>query len=192
MQVQNRIIKLSIEDADFDELEKLGFRIDGCDLVSSLLEKSNRSQIPKLPGVYAVLRTDTGHPESIIWPYGDLYKKKGEFKQLMYNQEELERSWISDSSIVYIGKADKNLNERLNDYLDYYVALKECQHTKSHINQVAHRGGRSIWQLKNAEDLLFVWMLTSTGQIPRDVESALIQRFKSRHNGHRPFANKRD
>lgn len=190
MQVRNRIIKLSIDDAEFGELENLGFRIDGCDVVSSLLGKSNRRQIPESPGVYAVIRLDADYPEFIMWPYGDIYKKKGNFKSLMYSHAELEKNWVLDSSVVYIGKA-VNLNERLNDYLDYYCKLKECQETKSHINQVGHRGGRSVWQLKGAEDLLIVWMETP-GQIPRDVEWTFIQKFKSRHDGHRPFANKQD
>ncbi len=181
-----------IEDFSINnEFDSLGFRVDGCYRVAELLNEANRKQIPKVPGVYAVLRLDAAIPEFIIWPFGDQYRKKGELLPLMYDLSSLEKEWIRDTSILYIGKADNNLNERLGTYLDYYCKLKDCQLTHSHINSVTHRGGRSVWQVKGAENFLIVWMETP-GQIPRDVEKGLIQKFKALYGNRRPFANKQD
>ena len=53
---------------------------------------------------------------------------------------------------------------------------------------VGHKGGRYIWQLSDAEELLFCWKPLPTDE-PEDVESMLISEFKHQYAGKRPFAN---
>lgn len=191
--MNNNIV--NIDEYAIKELESYGFHIDGYDSVASLMNR-NLNQVPTAGGVYAVITLDQDMPEFIVWQYGDKYKKKDRktkeeiIRPLMYSREELEKSWLSETSIVYFGKAD-NLNERLKTYIRYYDRLKECTQTCEEFNQVAHRGGRSIWQVKGAEDFILVWMKTPNA-VPKDVEAKLIQDFKSNHGGCRPFANKKD
>ena len=52
---------------------------------------------------------------------------------------------------------------------------------------VGHRGGRYIWQLADADDLVVCWKVLSTD--PREYERQMISDFKTAHNGYRPFAN---
>ena len=176
------------------ELADLGFSIDGHDRVESLINHPEKmSQVPAAGGVYAVITPDSAMPEFIMWQYGNYYKKKDKktgienIKPLMYSIAVLEDSWISDTSIIYFGKAD-DLHKRINDYIRYYNKLQECQHTHEQLNKVAHRGGRSIWQIKGAENLIIAWMLTPN-ETPKLVEAGLIKTFKEKH-GCRPFANK--
>ena len=49
---------------------------------------------------------------------------------------------------------------------------------------VGHRGGRLVWQLQGAEELLVCWQ-TVQHDNPRNVERELIQAFKSFHKGRR-------
>lgn len=187
---------VNIDENITKELESFGFHIDGYDTVASLMNRSNFNHVPTEGGVYAVITLDRNMPEFIIWKYGYKYKKKDRktkeevIRPLMYSREELEKSWLSDTYILYWGKAD-NLNKRLSTYLRYYDRLKECVQTHEEFNQVAHRGGRSIWQVNGIEDFIIVWMKTPNAD-PKVVEAKLIQDFKSNHGGCRPFANKQD
>lgn len=54
---------------------------------------------------------------------------------------------------------------------------------------VAHYGGRFVWQLSNAGDLLVSWKRT-LGVDARDVERKMIEMFREMNGGHRPFANR--
>lgn len=172
-------------------MKDIGFEISGFDTVESLLEKSNRKQIPQSRGVYTILCLDKRNPGFIVWSYGDQYKRKGEIKPLMYDPLILEKDWVPNTSILYIGKASQDLNGRLDSYIRYYCRLTECQKERSHINSVTHRGGRSIWQLENPDNFIVAWMETPN-QDPTHKESDLLEKFKSLHDGKRPFANKRD
>ncbi len=189
--------RFMISENVINELAGIGFRVDGYDNVKTLLESMNRDRIPKVGGVYAIIIPNKETPKFKVWEFGASYTKKDrktkaeKVHPLMYDTVELAQSWVKDSNIIYIGKAD-DLHKRLTDYIRYYLRLKECQVFKSKYNQVAHRGGRSIWQVEGAEDFMVVWMKTDSNENPKDVESALIINFKNAHGNCRPFANKRD
>lgn len=176
------------------EMEALGFKAEGWCTVKSMMDGINKGCIPENGGVYMILRSDFSSPEFTIWEYGICYEKKdketGEIKphKLMYSIGDLENSWIPGTAILYIGKGD-NLKRRINEYIRYYKKLMECQYKKIKVNNVSHRGGRSIWQIKDAEKLIVAWMSTP-GAEPVDMEKQLIIGFKSNNNGKFPFANK--
>jgi hypothetical protein len=95
---------------------------------------------------------------------------------------ELAARWVSDSPVLYIGKAGGSgtratLRSRLITYL---------RHGAGH--RAALWGGRAIWQLADAERLLVGWR-TIEDMDPRAVERAELAAFVERH-GKRPFANR--
>lgn len=57
---------------------------------------------------------------------------------------------------------------------------------------IGHWGGRLIWQLKDAKDLIVCWKVLGKDEEPREVEKEMIQAFKKGHDGKRPFANLQD
>ena len=54
-----------------------------------------------------------------------------------------------------------------------------------------HGGGRSIWQLADAKELIVCWRVLSEEE-PRFIEERMISEFREAHNGMRPFANRKD
>ena len=79
--------------------------------------------------------------------------------------------------MVYIGKADI-LRRRLAQFGRFGVG-----------EPVAHRGGRLIWQLADADHLLVAWHEITWGEAARDYERRLLAAFAEMHHGRRPFAN---
>lgn len=96
----------------------------------------------------------------------------------------LQDNWVNNAAIVYIGKAGSvsgsaTLQFRLKQYLNFGQG-----------KPVGHWGGRLIWQLQLAEDLVVCWK-TTPQQEPSVVESYLIGQFKEFYHK-RPFANLKD
>jgi hypothetical protein len=52
-----------------------------------------------------------------------------------------------------------------------------------------HRGGRLIWQLADADELLVAWRSITWDEAARDFERRLLAAFAEQHDGRRPFAN---
>lgn len=96
-------------------------------------------------------------------------------------RESLEANWVRDARVVYIGKADQGrLRKRLEEFIDFGRGGKR-----------RHWGGRLIWQLAQAEDLLIAWRVLPSSIIPRDVETEMINAFRTAY-GKPPFANNPD
>ena len=136
------------------------------------------SAIPRIKGVYMVVRTTTVAPEFLEQGTGGYFQDKSPNVPLAI----LRANWVNDACVIYIGKAggassSTTLRSRLKQYLQFGQG-----------KAVGHRGGRYIWQLKDAADLLFCWMPLFSDD-PTDVETNLIRTFKGRYNGMRPFAN---
>jgi hypothetical protein len=91
----------------------------------------------------------------------------------------LRARWLSDASIVYIGKAAsaKGLQGRLKQYLDFGEG-----------KAIGHRGGRLIWQIEEAAKLVIAWRLVQEGQSARELEAKLLLEFEHVY-GRLPFAN---
>jgi hypothetical protein len=90
----------------------------------------------------------------------------------------LQRAWASESIVIYIGMATV-LRKRLWSYMRFGEG-----------KPVPHWGGRYIWQLADAKNLLVCWK-ADFGKKPAHVESQLIREFGVTY-GTRPFANLRD
>jgi hypothetical protein len=79
---------------------------------------------------------------------------------------------------VYIGKANHaRLRTRLQEYVDFGRGGKK-----------RHWGGRLIWQLAEAQDLLVAWRVVADTESPLAEERRLIAAFRTDHCKP-PFAN---
>lgn len=133
------------------------------------------SIIPKQKGVYVVLNNNK--KEFLEIGTGGFFKGVNP----NVNVIELERQWVNDAIVVYVGKAggssvSATLQSRIRQYLSFGKG-----------KPVGHRGGRYIWQLKNHPQLVIAWK-TLTIEEPIEKERELINAFIN-HYGRMPFAN---
>ncbi|WAC49365.1 hypothetical protein OVA03_05510 [Asticcacaulis sp. SL142] len=97
--------------------------------------------------------------------------------------DKLTAKWLDDESVVYVGKAGSRgskatLRKRLKSYFDFGTG-----------KPVGHWGGRYIWQLAYANDLIVAWKsLGESDPSPSAFETKLLRDFKARC-GKLPFAN---
>jgi len=126
--------------------------------------------IPRLRGVYFIVTKKTDvQPKFLSTGTGGYFKGKNPNVDLI----ELERNWVENANILYIGKAN-NLNQRLNQYFKFGSG-----------HNVPHWGGRYIWQLECSEKLLVYCAICDS---PRQIENQLLIDFKNAHHK-LPFAN---
>ena len=137
------------------------------------------AEVSTKPGVYAVLRAAAGEPRfRDVSPAGH---HKGRDPAVPIDR--LRAAWVPDAAVLYIGKAGvgargtRGLRTRLNEYRRFGAG-----------EPVGHWGGRYVFQLADADDLLVAWRPTGNAD-PGDVEAELIAAFQ-RHHGQRPFANR--
>lgn len=126
--------------------------------------------IPDVPGVYMVFRDSVERPVFLVRGSGGYFKGKDPNVPL----SELCANWVEGANVLYIGKA-KSLRKRISQYLRFGDG-----------KPVGHWGGRYIWQLADAQELIFCWMPV-IGDADA-VETEMICRFRE-HYGSRPFAN---
>jgi len=144
------------------------------------LTRSNLAEVPEAPGVYMVVRDRTTPPAFASRSQGGHFKGKDPTVDLAT----LQRNWVSGAAVLYIGKAgggssSATLRQRLKRYLRFGAG-----------HPVGHWGGRLIWQLRDADSLLFCWR-PAGGADAREFERQLIQEFLKSF-GTRPFANLQD
>jgi len=159
-----------------ENLEKIGFH--GFVTVGSLF--NNHAILPKGKGVYVFLYPSETAPKFRTIGSGGHFKGRNPNVSI----QELQNNWVEETKIVYIGKAGSisgsaTVNSRLKQYLDFGKG-----------KAVGHWGGRYIWQLALAEELIVCWK-TTPEQNPSAVESYMIGKFKESY-GKRPFANLKD
>ncbi len=170
---------------DFKTLESIkanGF--EGFKKISDL----NRctSSIPKDRGIYLVLYVANGIPNFLPVGVGGFFKGKNPNVTL----NELARNWVEDTIVIYIGqaggiRAGKWSNQTLNDRISAYLKFGNGQN-------IAHYGGRYIWQIKDYKNLVICWKpLLNKILDPKKVETQMIADFKQSYNK-RPFANLQD
>ena len=137
------------------------------------------SDVPRLPGVYAVLRTADTLPTFVeASPAGHL---KG--KDPSVSIEALANKWVDGPQVLYVGKATRGsagrrgLQKRLDDFRRFGAG-----------EAVNHPGGRYLWQLADKDELLVAW--NATYEDAATVESRMLGDFTDRY-GVLPFANLR-
>lgn len=139
------------------------------------------SAIPEVMGVYVVLRLSDEEPQFVEKGTGGFFKGKDPNEPI----SKLKKNWLENSPIIYIGKAGgSGIKATLRSRLEQYIQFGEGKN-------IGHWGGRYIWQLADAADLIFAWKPLSD-IYPIEVEKQMIADFKQAHDGKRPFANLRD
>jgi hypothetical protein len=134
--------------------------------------------VPEAAGVYMIVSAVRNRPPEFL-ATGSGGRFKGRDPNV--SESQLAQKWIKNRVVLYIGKAGSpgqktNLLKRVKAYLAFGRG-----------KSVSHVGGRYIWQLKWAEELLVCWKRTPF-ESPREVEKALLQRFSQKFGG-LPFAN---
>lgn len=137
------------------------------------LRASGLSDVPRLPGCYVVLRSSVSDVQFLA------ASEAGRFKEQdpTVSVERLTDEWTPGASVVYIGKANE-LRTRLKAYARFGAG-----------EPVAHWGGRLIWQLADADELLVAWHVVAEKAGARHLERLLLERFADMHDGRRPLAN---
>lgn len=130
--------------------------------------------MPTKPGVYAVVRRSLAEPTFVVPGSGRVGTH--------YPLPLLEAAWVPNAEVLYFGRAKckDGIYERLNKYARFGRGRNS-----------GHSGGRAIWQLEDAQELIACWFLTGPRD-PAEAEDELIERFKALHNASRPFANRID
>jgi hypothetical protein len=144
------------------------------------LSATRCSDVPALPGVYLVLRTDPRHPRFAPKSQGGQFKGKDP----SVAPGVLDSNWVAGALVIYIGKAgggasQSTLRKRLLSFMRFGAG-----------EPVGHWGGRLVWQLADCSDLVLCWKPTVVMDAGAH-ESELIAAF-ARKYGARPFANLRD
>lgn len=152
------------------QYKEAGF--EGFYTVSQL--RGTTSLLPEEAGVYVVIRDSTTAPQFLEKGTGGFHKGKDPNVPI----SELVIKYVADSKTVYIGKATSLLS-RICQLLRFGAGAAS-----------GHWGGRYLWQLADADDLIVAWK-TTPGIDPRTVEAQMILDFISLH-GKRPFANLKD
>lgn len=149
-------------------LEKEGF--EGFLKIKDLKEQEYLlSTIPTQSGVYVSLRLSNDKPKFCEVSTGGHYEGKDPKKPIA----KLQKKWVEDSVIMYIGESC-NLQERISLYLEF-----------SQGKAVRHWGGRYVWQLEDADELVVCWKVCKNAE---NKKYEMLTDFKAEH-GALPFAN---
>lgn len=151
------------------DLEAVGFV--GWSPWKELLATDLRA-VPGSPAVYVVYRSSDGGPAYLHRSPGGRFKGKDPTVPVAV----LGDAWVTNSAVVYIGKADV-ANRRLKQFARFGLG-----------EPVGHWGGRYIWQLAGSAHLLVAWHPITWGEPAREYEKRLLALFVEIH-GARPFAN---
>lgn len=164
---------MNIDFSDIGSIEAAVFT--GFKTIEALWNDNMR--IPKEKGVYFVLRVATHSCEYLEQGTGGYFKGKNPNICTV----ELKSHWVEKPKVIYIGKAGNPIGKatlfsRLNQYLKFGQG-----------KNIGHWGGRLIWQLKDASQLVVCWKEYPNDD-PRTIEKKLIESFVTEY-GRRPFAN---
>lgn len=137
-------------------------------------DEYNWKQVPKSGGIYIVIYTQLNMPVYLEKGNGGSFRGK----EPNISIEKLKERWVNfksdEDKVLYIGKSN-NLRRRIKLYIRF--GKKE---------PVAKWGGRYIWQITDIDDSKIYFKEDGS---PRETEKSLIQDFKEKHGGRRPFAN---
>lgn len=129
--------------------------------------------MPSAPAVYVIYRNSVEGPTFLASNPGGRFKGKDP----TVDRKVLATNWVESSPVVYIGKADAAAR-RLQQFARFGAG-----------EPVGHWGGRYIWQLACAAELLVAWHPIVWDESARDYEKRLLAYFAQLNDGRRPFAN---
>lgn len=136
-------------------------------------------EIPREPGVYAVLRDNNQIPHVLDASVGGWFKGKNPTMDRGVLTAKLSHS----ADTLYIGKADKGSGNRgLRKRITEFVRFGNGE-------PVGHWGGRCIWQLADSQDLRIAW-LPVIDRLASEIETELLEEFVRTYSS-LPFANLR-
>jgi hypothetical protein len=154
-----------------DVLRAAGF--SGFLTFRELRQDGGYATVPTSGGVYVVLRRDGQPPEFADVSAGGHFKRRDPTVPI----GALEARWIDGATVLYVGKANA-LRRRLREFSEFGLG-----------RPIGHWGGRLIWQLVDAPDLVLAWKTARPGEDPFTMEARWIHRFREEHGGRVPFAN---
>lgn len=176
LNTSSRKITLDHSQSVIPQLKTLGFK--GFETIENI-RRTNYVMLPKERGIYIIFYT-ADSTKFLSVGTGGAFKGKNPNVSI----DELERNWVNNVPILYIGKAGgENGSATIHSRLKQYFRFGEGK-------PVGHWGGRYIWQLAKADAMIVCW-LELPDAIPAQIETALIKEF-SAHYGQRPFANLKD
>lgn len=161
---------------DFEQVNRLtGLGFSGGICISDL--QFSCDQVPTEQGLYLVVRK-SNHPVQFLQASTGGYLKN---KNPSVAISVLESRWLASPKVLYIGKAggdtlQTTIKDRLHSFIKFGLGRR-----------YSHWGGRYIWQLADAKDLVVYWKPTQPEE-PRQVEKALLCEFVEKY-GQLPFAN---
>jgi hypothetical protein len=133
--------------------------------------------IPNERGVYAVVRESLEPPTFLPRSRAPVWRGMDPTRPA----EELTGRWVPGAQVLYFGRArGPGVRSLLRQRVKRYLRFGQGR-------VVAHWGGRFVWQLEDADDLLVAWLPTGNAD-PWEVEAELQRRFRE-HHGRLPFAN---
>lgn len=138
--------------------------------------RSSLFEVPEGPGIYVVMTVPTSLPHFLQRNSAGWFKSQDP----TYPVERLIEKWVSDVSVIYIGKAGPKPSRHLRRRIDELLRFGSGE-------AIGHRGGRALWQLDGIWNALIAWKQV-TGEDPRDAERKMIREFKLKF-GKPPFAN---
>lgn len=136
--------------------------------------------VPREPGVYAVLRDFYSNHEVLAASKGGWFKGKDPSG----DPAKLKPLLGCHAETLYIGKADagsqgtRGLRKRITEFARF-----------GNGDAVGHWGGRYIWQLSDSQDLRIAWLQVQD-RSAQEVEGELFEEFFQEY-GQLPFANLR-
>ncbi len=147
-------------------LQARGFR--GFLPVSGLRGKGIEKVSPE-PGVYAVLRFESGKPTFLSRNQGGHFRGQDPTVEAAT----LERSWVEGTQVLYFGKTNK-LRRRIAQLCHFGAG-----------ERVGHWGGRYMWQIADSDKFMIAWLPVSDAI---KEHRTLMEEFRAAF-GSWPFAN---
>jgi hypothetical protein len=129
--------------------------------------------VPVKPLCYVIYRPSSAAPAFLDANPGGRFKGRDP----TVPAPTLAAKWVTRAHAVNIGKANVG-RSRLKTYARFGAG-----------DPVAHWGGRYIWQLADADELLVAWHEVGWQETARDYEKRLLALFRHLHEGRLPFAN---
>ncbi len=143
------------------------------------LEKCDCNCVPPLPGVYQVFLPHSEKPRFLDQSPAGRFKGRDP----TVSRDILDRHWVDGVRCLYIGKAGSPRgNTTLRSRIRQFVRFGSGE-------PVGHWGGRLVWQLRGARDLVVCWRATGR-EAPVEVERKLLLQFLREYR-RLPFANLR-